>query len=74
MLVADLLNGTSGTGGTYYAGKKYDIMIDVANDGTIEGGQDVSIDGTIYVNGDPEEGYVCIASGGAVTWVTSIPA
>ena len=73
MLIADLLSGTEKSSSTYYAGKKYDVMIDVSNDGTIEGGQDVTIDGTCYVNGDPEEGYVVIASGGAVSWATSIP-
>ena len=69
IIICDLMNGTSGTGTTTYDGKKYDVMVDVSNDGTIEGGQDVTIDGTLYVNGDPIEGTVSIStSTGAVTW------
>ena len=73
MLIADLTNGTSITGGKYYAGKKYDVMVDVSNDGTIEGGQDVTIDGTLYVNGDPEEGYVKIMDAGTISWSATTP-
>lgn len=72
MIIADLVNGTTASSSTYYPAKKYDVMIDLSNDGTIEGGQDVTIDGTIYVNGDPEEGYLVIGSSGA-SWATSIP-
>ena len=72
MIIADLLNGTTATGGTKYAAKKYDVMIDVSNDGTIEGGQDVSIDGTCYVNGDPTEGFITVSStDGSITWSTT---
>lgn len=72
MIIADLLNGTTATGGTKYAAKKYDVMIDVSNDGTIEGGQDVSIDGTCYVNGDPTDGFITVSSSdGSITWSTT---
>lgn len=65
MIVAELINGTIITGGTSYPAKKYDVMINVGNDGSIEGGQDVAIDGTFYVNGDPIEGYLKVTSSGA---------
>ena len=72
MIIADLLDGTSTTGGTKYPAKKYDVMIDVSNDGTIEGGQDVTIDGTLYVNGDPTEGFITVSSSdGSITWSTT---
>ena len=45
-------------------------MIDVSNDGTIEGGQDVSIDGTFYVNGDPVEG-TCTVSDDTATFTAT---
>lgn len=63
IIIADL------TGSSPYAGKKYDVMIDVSNDGTIEGGQDVSIDGTFYVNGDPTPVNITV-SGDTATIVT----
>ena len=63
IIIADL------TGSSPYAGKKYDVMIDVSNDGTIEGGQDVSIDGTFYVNGDPTPVNITVA-GDTATIVT----
>lgn len=76
LIIADLIGGTEvGTGAsakTYYSAKKYDVMVDVTNDGSIEGGQDVAIDGTIYANGDPSTGYIYISSGVA-TWADSIP-
>ena len=64
IIIADL------TGSSPYSAKKYDVMIDVSNDGTIEGGQDVSIDGTFYVNGDPIEG-TCTVSGDTATFTAS---
>ena len=63
IIIADL------TGSSPYAGKKYDVMIDVSNDGTIEGGQDVAIDGTFYVNGDPTAVNITVA-GDTATIVT----
>lgn len=68
MIIADLLDGTSVTGGKAYKAKKYDIMIDVSNDGSIEGGQDVAIDGTFYGNGDPVEGYLKVLDSGSFEW------
>lgn len=68
MIIADLLNGKSVTGGKAYKAKKYDVMIDVSNDGSIEGGQDVAIDGTIYCNGDPVEGYLKVLDAGSFEW------
>lgn len=64
IIVADLLNPTSAN---KYTAKKYDVMIDVSNDGTIQGGQDVTIDATFYVNGDPVTGFVTITDS-SVTW------
>lgn len=55
IIIADL------TGQGPYAGKMYNVMIDVSNDGTIEGGQDVTIDGTFYVNGDPSDVSITVA-------------
>lgn len=63
IIIADL------TGSSPYSGKKYDVMIDVSNDGTIEGGQDVTIDGTFYVNGDPSAVSITVA-GDTATIVT----
>ena len=49
-------------------------MIDVSNDGTIEGGQDVTIDGTFYVNGDPTNGYLKIVTKtGAISFLKTAP-
>lgn len=78
IVIADLMNGTSGGTGdgayVYYNAKKYDVMIDVSNDGTIEGGQDVSIDGTFYVNGDPTVGYLkIITKTGVASFSTTVP-
>ena len=73
ILICDMLSGTTTTGGTYYTGKKYDVMVDLSNDGTIEGGQDVTIDGTLYVNGDPVDGYVTVLTAGGASWSTSAP-
>lgn len=68
LVIADLIAGTAGSGSTTYSGKKYRCMIDVSNDGSVEGGADVAIDGTIYVNGDPSTVTVSINdSTGAVT-------
>lgn len=46
-----------------YPAKVYNCMIDMSNEGSIEGGQSVSIDGTLYINGDPIGGTVTISSG-----------
>lgn len=54
MLIVDLM------GDSPYPAMKYTVMVDVGNDGSIEGGQDVAIDGTIYANGDPVEGTVTL--------------
>ena len=56
LIIADLI------GDSPYGAKKYEVMVDVTNDGTIEGGQDVAIDGTIYANGDPVKGTVVVAA------------
>lgn len=57
LIIADLI------GESPYNAKRYDVMVDVTNDGTIEGGQDVAIDGTIYANGDPTTGKITITGG-----------
>jgi hypothetical protein len=41
---------------TAYTAKRYNVVVDVTNDGSLEGGNDAGIDGTIYVNGDPTVG------------------
>lgn len=64
VIIADLITPTSGN---KYKAKKYDCMIDISNDGAIEGGQDVTIDGTLYINGDPTEGFITITADEA-TW------
>lgn len=64
IIICDIA-GTMPSGG--WPAKKYDVMIDVSNDGTIEGGQDVTIDGTFYVNGDPVNG-TCTISGDTATF------
>ena len=46
-----------------YSAKCYECMVDISNDGSIEGGQDVAIDGTLYINGDPINGTVTETSG-----------
>lgn len=66
VIIADLINGSANK----YPAKKYDCMIDISNDGAIEGGQDVTIDGTLYINGDPIEGFVTLTETGA-TWSVS---
>ena len=66
LIIADL-SGTSP-----YTAKKYKVMIDLSNDGSIEGGQDVAIDGTIYANGDPVEGTVVITSATETTAETAV--
>jgi hypothetical protein len=72
LIIADLVDPV-GTSKNAYKAKKYEVMVDVTNDGSIEGGQDVAIDGTIYANGDPVEGYITIADNVA-TWSESTPA
>ena len=52
MIIGDLLDATAipSTGEKThdaYKAKKYAVMVDLANDGTIEGGEDVTIDGTM---------------------------
>lgn len=59
LIIADLV------GESPYPAKRYDVMVDVTNDGSIEGGQDVAIDGTIYANGDPVGGTVVVTASGA---------
>jgi len=60
LLIVNLYEPTTESNTTTYPAKKYDVMIDVGNDGSVEGGQDVAIDGTIHVNGDPVKGTVVI--------------
>ena len=71
LIIADLLDPV-GSSKDYYVAKKYEVMVDVTNDGSIEGGQDVAIDGTIYANGDPVNGWISIADGIA-TWTEVEP-
>lgn len=40
-----------------YPAIKYNIIVAVNNDGTIQGGATQAIDATFYVNGNPMEGY-----------------
>ena len=72
LIIADLVDPV-GTSKNAYKAKKYEVMVDVTNDGSIEGGQDVAIDGTIYANGDPVEGYITITDNVA-TWSDTTPA
>jgi hypothetical protein len=72
LIIADLVDPV-GTSKNAYKAKKYEVMVDVTNDGSIEGGQDVAIDGTIYANGDPVEGYITITDNVA-TWSETTPA
>jgi hypothetical protein len=72
LIIADLIDPV-GTSKNAYKAKRYEVMVDVTNDGSIEGGQDVAIDGTIYANGDPEDGYITI-SGETATWSDTTPA
>lgn len=74
VLVFEMVDGTPyGSGsGVYYNAKVYNCMIDMSNEGSIEGGQSVAIDGTLYINGDPIEGYVTL-SNGAPTFSTTVP-
>lgn len=74
ILVFETLNGTSGTGTITYANAKcYNCMIDVSNEGNIEGGQNVGIDGTIYINGDPDVGTATVTTAtGAVAFSKSV--
>ncbi|MGP1507448.1 MAG: phage tail tube protein [Sphaerochaeta sp.] len=60
LLIVNLFEPTTGEGTTTFPAKKYNVMVDVGNDGSIEGGQDVAIDGTIHVNGDPVKGTATI--------------
>lgn len=71
LIIADLINPVGSSKNAYKA-KLYEVMVDVTNDGSIEGGQDVAIDGTIYANGDPSEGYITI-DGDEATWSTTQP-
>lgn len=57
--------------GTSYPAKKYHIMVDISNDGGIAGGEDVTIDGTFHVTGDPISGSVTIGSDGTPTFTAS---
>lgn len=71
VIIADLIDGTQSGSTTAYKAKKYACMIDLSNDGAIEGGQDVTIDGTLYINGDPVEGFLKVSTDGSATWATS---
>lgn len=49
--------------GTSFPAKKYNIMVNISNDGGISGGSDVTVDGTFYVTGDPINGTVSLTGG-----------
>lgn len=72
LIIADLIDPVGTGTNKAYKAKMYEVMVDVTNDGSIEGGQDVAIDGTIYANGDPVEGYITI-SNDVATWSTTQP-
>lgn len=46
---------TKETGG--YPAKKYEVVVAVSNPGDLSGGATQGMSGTIYVNGDPTEGF-----------------
>lgn len=71
ILIVELHNPTTTSTTTTYPAKKYACMIDISNDGTVEGGAEVTIDGTIYANGDPIEGTVVIGSDGTATFTAT---
>lgn len=62
LLIVNLYDPSNTGGSTTYPAKKYEVMVDSSNDGSIEGGQDVAIDGTIHVNGDPVKGTATVTA------------
>ena len=71
MLIVDMLDSTESEGVTSYSAVKYKVMIDVANNGTVAGGESVAIDATIYAKGDPVEGTVTIGEGDVATFTAT---
>ncbi len=68
MLVVFMYDGAASP----YKAKRYNVMVDISNDGTVEGGADVTIDGTFYAQGDPVEGTATIADGDIATFTATV--
>ena len=72
LVVVYLSRGTESEGVTTYPAKKYNIIVNVSNDGSLEGGEVVKFDGTLEAQGDPVEGTATIGEGDVAIFTATV--
>lgn len=72
LVVVALSKRTEDKGVVTYPATRYKIIVNISNDGSLEGGEVVKFDGTLEAQGDPVEGTATIGEGDVATFTATV--